>query len=138
MKMKNLVRKDSNMNKHISFKQKIFWSVFISVIISIFAIGYVPFCKLDTEQGPDYYPTFDLYIQRAMAYKKKMYLYKGRSFNATCRDGEKLTVHLGWDNCIYAKKGTLKRKFTFREYSGQDGQIKETRSYVRKFQGEAI
>lgn len=110
MKMKNLVQKDSNMNGHLYFKSVIFWSVFISVVLSIFAIGYVPFCKLDTEQGPDYYPTFDLYIQRAMAYKKKMYLYKGRSFNATCHDGEKLIVHLGWDNCIHAKKGNTEKK----------------------------
>lgn len=102
--MKSLVRRGLNIIGHLSFKR----IIFSSIIISIFAIGYFPFytldmLKLDDEEW--------IYLNDCISeYMDKMYLIKGRSFNATSHDGERFTVHLGWDNCVYVKKGETEKK----------------------------
>lgn len=102
MKMKNLVRRGLNIIGHLSFKR----IIFSSIIISIFAIGYFPFYTLNMMRHDEWW-TLNRYISE---YYEKTYLIKGRSFNATSHDGERFTVHLGWDDCVYIKKGEIKKK----------------------------
>ena len=104
MKMRSQARKGLNIIGHLSFKR----IIFSSIIISIFAIGYFPFCTLDMmKPDDDEWVSLNYYIEE---YMDRMYLIKGRSFNATSHDGERFTVYLGWDDCVYIKKGEIKKK----------------------------
>lgn len=58
----------------------------------------------DDERG------MNVYINTITIYKKMMFITKGRTFNATCRNGEKFTIHLWWDNCVYIKKGETEKR----------------------------
>lgn len=109
MKMKSLVRKGLDIIGHLSFKRIILWSI----PISIFIIGYLPFCTLDMMKGAYYFDDergLNAYINTVTIYKKMMFITKGRTFNATCRNGEKFTIHLGWDNCVYIIKGETEKR----------------------------
>lgn len=114
METKNQVRKTLTMNGYLSFK-KIRMLIIPFIIIVIFTWSYYPFCKINMIEP--YYDTITNtrdyiidYEERMMKYKKMMFVTKGMSFEAICNEREKITIDIGWNNCIYIKKGNEVKK----------------------------
>lgn len=107
MKMRNQEHEDSNIIGYRSFrsmKKKILAVVVLTIFIMMLTSLYLPFCKFEMFQ------ISRMYDYKAELYVKLMYFRKGRTFNAIGKNGDSISIRLGWDDCIYVKLGNEEKK----------------------------
>lgn len=117
MKTKNLVQKILIMSGHLCSKMIKRFVIFLTIFV-IIAVIYYPFCKLsmiETEYDWTKSSKTDIrdkildYEERILKYKNMMYITKGMSLESVSKEGEKVRLYLGWDNCIHIKKGKIQK-----------------------------
>lgn len=80
------------------------------VFMVFFFLGYYPFCKLnmlesDYETPNGVYENVHDRIHYIKKYMKMMYVTKGKLYEFVDHNGKRVSVQMGWDNCIHIKKG---------------------------------